>query len=68
MASLSKNKAVIGLTALTAALLLSGCEEYLNNWDTSSFRTGNASEANTAIQEIEPWPPAAYVTTVGAGG
>lgn len=68
MASLSKNRTAIGLSSLAAILLLSGCEDYLNNWDTSSFRTGDATEANTAIQEIEPWPAAAYVTTVGTGG
>lgn len=68
MASLSKSKVVLTTTILCAAFSLSGCEDYLNSWDTSSFRTGNASEANTAIQEIEPWPPSAYRTTVGSGG
>lgn len=68
MASLLRNKTILSVSTLGAALLLSGCDDYLNNWDTSSFRTGNASEANTAIQEIEPWPAASYVTPVGSGG
>ena len=69
MVSSRKSKAIPGWICATALLVtLSGCAEYINNWDTVSARAGNAHMANTAIQEIEPWPPAAYRTTVGNGG
>lgn len=54
---------VLGLAVLT-----SGCSDYLNNWDTVSFRAGDASYANSAIQQIDPRPSSAYVSTVGSGG
>ncbi|MFD1341177.1 hypothetical protein [Litorisediminicola beolgyonensis] len=54
------------LGAAAALLLLNaGCAaEYWNNWDTVSARAGNAPEANTAIQTIQPWPPGAYDTDI----
>ena len=67
MASSRKNKA-LALIAILAVSGLSACADYKNNWDESSFRAGNAHQANTAIQEIEPWPKEAYKTTVGHGG
>ena len=68
MASLQRNKSLaIGLTL--AALVLSGCSaDYLNHWDRVAFRAGNAHEANTAIQTIEPWPPEAYDQDIDFGG
>jgi len=67
MASSRKSKALLGV-GLLLVTLTGGCAEYLNNWDTVSFRAGNSTNANTAIQEIEAWPPAAYESTVGSGG
>lgn len=68
MPSSQRNKALFA--GLAAIVLLSGCgsADYQNNWDTSSARTGDAMMANTAIQELEAWPPSAYRTTVGSGG
>ncbi|WP_226627593.1 hypothetical protein [Alloyangia pacifica] len=68
MPSLQRSKPLCA--AVAAALLLSACgsADYKNNWDTSSARSGDAMMANTAIQELEAWPPAAYRTTVGSGG
>ena len=69
MTSSSRNKrGAIFVASLAAVLLAGGCADYLNNWDTSSARTGDANQANTAIQSIETWPPAAYRSTVGSGG
>ncbi|MBR9650363.1 hypothetical protein [Thalassovita aquimarina] len=67
---LSSRKSKLGIAALfgVSTLVLSGCADYLSNRDTVTARVGNASMANTAIQEIQPWPPAAYKTTVGYGG
>lgn len=56
--------ALLGLTVLA----LSGCADYLSNRDSVTARVGNSTMANTAIQEIQPWPPSAYRTTVGHGG
>ena len=60
----------LAATAACLLPLLAGCgtPDYLNNWDTSSARSGNASAANTSIQEIQTWPSSAYKTTVGSGG
>ena len=63
----NKRTELAGLVLLMT-LGLSGCGDYLNNWDSSSFRTGDAFHANTSIQETETWPPSAYETTVGRGG
>ncbi|MYM55286.1 hypothetical protein [Thalassovita mangrovi] len=66
----SSRKSKLGIAALFGGMILtlSGCADYLSNRDTITARAGNASMANTAIQEIQPWPPAAYRTTVGYGG
>lgn len=68
MASSKRNKRILTALVLAASFGLSACADYLNNRDTVSTRAGNANQANTAIQEIQPWPPGAYKTTVGHGG
>ncbi|MBD3666209.1 hypothetical protein H9Q16_19925 [Sulfitobacter sp. TSTF-M16] len=50
--------------ALVTALVLSGCGDYLSNRDRISQHTGDASEANTAIQAIRAWPPNVYDTDI----
>jgi len=62
----SRSKAVLALIA--SAALLGGCADYMNNWDTVSFRAGNAQDANTGIQEISPWPPNVENTDIQFGG
>ncbi len=52
MALSSRSKLAIAAAAL---LSLGACAEYMNNWDTISFRAGNAPEANSEIHEIYPW-------------
>lgn len=68
--ALSKRNKLLALLGGAGIALLSGCgtADYMNNWDTSSARTGNANQANTAIQTIQTWPPSAYRTPVGSGG
>ncbi|MDU8928276.1 hypothetical protein RXV86_12845 [Alisedimentitalea sp. MJ-SS2] len=68
MALSRKNKLAIAVSGVV--VLLAGCDnpDHTNNWDTSSARSGDATAANTSIQEIQTWPPAAYKTTVGSGG
>lgn len=68
MASSKRNKRIITAFVLAASFGLTACADYLSNRDTVSARAGNANQANTAIQEIQPWPPSAYKTTVGHGG
>ena len=43
--------------ALAAAVVLGGCADHMNRWDSISFGAGNAQDANTAIHEVSPWPP-----------
>jgi len=64
MALSSKSKAC---AVVAVALLLGGCAEYMNNWDTVSFRAGDAPTANTAIHEVSPWPPNVANTNVQSG-
>lgn len=55
MACLSKSKI---LAALGGLVLLGACTaESTNNWDTVSFRAGDAVYGNQAIHTISPWPP-----------
>jgi len=56
------------LAAVVLPVLLSSCADYMNHWDTVSFRAGNAADANTAIQAISPWPPNVENTTIEHGG
>lgn len=66
MVSLLENKII--LAAIGAFLALVGCgAEHTNHWDTISARTGNAHEANTAIQEVTAWPRHVENTTILGG-
>lgn len=48
-----RNRALCGLLAL---VVLAGCADTLSRRDSITLGVGNAPEANTAIQTIEPWP------------
>ena len=50
--NLSPRPLIKGACCAGALLILSGCADYLNNWDSSSARSGNAHQANTAIQSL----------------
>lgn len=63
MRLLTKNR-VSALGLLLVSTTLVGCDDYLNNRDRISPLTGNATEANTAIQAIDPWPPSSYNTDI----
>lgn len=63
--SLRNRLSAIGL--LFIALVLSGCDDYLNNRDRISPITGDATDANTAIQTVDPWPPSSYNTDIPIG-
>lgn len=58
----------VAVAVLCAPLLLGGCADYLNHWDTVSSRAGNANQANTAIQEVTAWPEHVEDTTIELGG
>jgi len=51
--SLSRNsiKAALALAGLAS---LGGCADYLNHWDTVSFASGDAVQANAAIHTVDP--------------
>ena len=63
---LSAKSKAIGLIALS--LGLSACADYMNHWDTITLGAGNAREANTAIQGVDPFPPNAGDTTIIVSG
>ena len=44
--------------------LLSGCANYLNNWDSITLGAGNAVEANLGIHAINPFPASANNTDI----
>lgn len=64
MASSPKSKRILG--GLLLALVVSGCSEYMNNWDRVSTRAGNSMDANTAIMEVEPSNTDNTATNVGS--
>lgn len=73
MASLSKSdlrgtRRFGTLVLVMAVAAVAGCADYLNNNDRVAIRAGNAPEANSAIQTIQPWPPEAYDTDIEFGG
>lgn len=63
----SKNRYAV-VAAILAVSILSGCADYMNRWDRVSVRSGNAPDANSAIQTIEPFPSAADNATIRFGG
>lgn len=60
-----KNKA---FTAVLALLAVSACADYQNHRDTVTLGAGNASEANLAIQTVNPFPPSAGQTQIDTPG
>lgn len=44
--------------AVTAALGVSGCTDYLARRDTLTLGTGEAAQSNVAVHVIDPSPPA----------
>ncbi len=66
---LSQKSKLVTLTCVTvAALSLSGCVDPRSNQDRISSRSGNANEANTAMQAERAWPVDAYNTHIRRGG
>jgi hypothetical protein len=43
---------------LAAALVLAGCDEYLDRRDTLTYGVGDSVAVNRSTQTIERWPPA----------
>lgn len=60
-------KSKLGSLGLVVLLSISACDDYLNNRDRVSPHTGDAMDANTAIQTIDPWPPTSYDTRIPVG-
>jgi hypothetical protein len=58
------------ITALTAALVLSGCEHdrYADRRDSVTFGAGDSIAANKALQIIDPWPQDARTIRHGTSG
>jgi ABC-type uncharacterized transport system auxiliary subunit len=52
------------LLAMACLAQLAGCADYLNRRDSITLGAGNASEANTAIQTIYPFPNNASDTNI----
>jgi hypothetical protein len=65
--SLSRNsiKAAVVLAGLAS---LGGCADYLNHWDTVSFASGDAVEANAAIHTVDPQAHRAEQTHIATDG
>lgn len=61
----ARNKVFITIIGL---LGLSACADYNNHWDSITLGAGNASEANAAIQSVDPFPPNSGNTTVPVPG
>jgi hypothetical protein len=51
--------AILALGALATA-----CVDYKNHYEGVTYRGGDATYANAAIQTIDPWPPESDRTTV----
>jgi hypothetical protein len=66
MPSPRNSVAVVLMLALGPAL--AGCADYMNHRDSVTLAAGNAPETNLAVHTINPFPPAAWNTTIIADG
>lgn len=61
---MSRNSRLATILVLFAATVSAGgCADYLNHRDTVALAAGDAVNANSAIETIDPWPRAADRTT-----
>lgn len=65
---LQKNKTRSTFVILVVSVGLTGCADYMNNWDTVTYGSGNAPEANIGIHTVKPFPPAAKNTKIEVEG
>lgn len=68
--ALSKRNKGMAFALVAASLALGACTspEYTNNWDSVSAKAGNATYANTAIQEDTAFPRNVDDQTTSVGG
>ena len=63
---MSRNKAL--LIVLGASGLLSGCADYLNNYDTVTLAAGDTQKANMLLQTTNPFNPQSQNTAIETDG
>lgn len=56
------------ISGLAAALMLSGCQQYLARQDFIEPYNGNAVETNKALMMADPWPRYVYDTRIPTNG
>ena len=56
------------LIVLGASGLLSGCADYLNNYDTVTLAAGDAQKANMLLQTANPFNPQSQNTAIETSG
>src|SRR4051794_15579619 len=64
--SMSRRDRSILILALTG--LLSGCVDYLNNYDTVTLAAGDAQKQNMLLHTKDPFNPAARDTAIDTNG
>lgn len=54
--------------ALASTLLLAGCADYLNRYDSVTLAAGDAPKHNIMLQTVDPFNPASANTTITSDG
>jgi hypothetical protein len=63
---MSRNRAL--LFAIAGSSLLSGCADYLNNYDTVSLAAGDAQKHNMLLHTVDPFNPQSENTAIETDG
>jgi hypothetical protein len=63
---MSRNRAL--LIVLGATGLISGCADYLNNYDTVTLAAGNTQKQNMLLQTVNPFNPQSENTAIETDG
>jgi hypothetical protein len=63
---MSRNK--LSILVLAPALLLSGCADYLNHYDSMTLAAGDTQNYNLLLQTTDPFNPASRDTRIRSDG
>ncbi|MCR4264851.1 hypothetical protein [Nitratireductor sp. ZSWI3] len=65
---MSRNRTVRFILPACLGILLSGCADYMNHYDTVTLEAGNAQGYNRLLHADQPFNPASHDLAIGTDG